>query len=106
MHAWIDGCQVARLVCSGMLDKVPDLKLIVSHTGGTLPFLAGRLDSCVSGDEHLDGKLKHLPSHYLKVQRGLLMHGIHPRPHTLHHLLVSLLSAASVPVNARAAHAL
>ena len=39
-----------------MLDKVPNLKLIVSHTGGTLPFLAGRLDSCVSGDEHLAGK--------------------------------------------------
>ena len=50
-----------------MLDKVPNLKLIVSHTGGTLPFLAGRLDSCVSGDEHLAGKLKHKPSHYLKV---------------------------------------
>lgn len=67
----VHGCvcvQVARLVCSGMLDQVPDLKLLVSHTGGTLPFLAGRLDSCVAGDEHLAGVLKHAPSHYLKAR--------------------------------------
>jgi hypothetical protein len=64
--------QVARLVCSGMLDRVPDLQLVVSHTGGTLPFLAGRLDSCVSGDEHLADKLQHKPSHYLKVRYGEL----------------------------------
>ena len=58
---------VSRLICSGMLDSVPDLKLLLAHSGGTLPFLAGRLDSCVSGDPHLQGKLKHDPSVYLKV---------------------------------------
>lgn len=57
---------VSRLICSGMLDKVPDLKLLLAHTGGTLPFLAGRLDSCVEGDPHLQGKLKLKPSEYLQ----------------------------------------
>jgi hypothetical protein len=51
-----------------MLDEFPNLKLLLAHTGGTLPFLAGRLDSCVSGDPHMQGRLKHLPSHYLKVR--------------------------------------
>eukprot|EP01138_Halocafeteria_seosinensis_P005841 gb/GECG01005970.1/.p1 GENE.gb/GECG01005970.1/~~gb/GECG01005970.1/.p1 ORF type:complete len:393 (+),score=46.10 gb/GECG01005970.1/:1-1179(+) len=57
---------VARLICSGTLDKVPDLKLLLAHAGGTLPFLAGRLDSCVEGDAVLKGKLKKRPTEYLK----------------------------------------
>lgn len=59
-------CQVARLICSGALDKVPNLKLLLAHTGGTLPFLAGRLDSCVEGDAVLNEKLKKRPSEYLQ----------------------------------------
>lgn len=35
---------VARLIFSGVLDKVPNLKLIASHLGGCLPYLAERLD--------------------------------------------------------------
>lgn len=57
---------IARLICSGMLDEVPDLKLLLAHSGGTLPYLAGRLDSCVAHDEHIRNKLKYAPSHYLK----------------------------------------
>lgn len=87
--------QVARLVCSGMLDSVPDLKLLVAHTGGTLPFLAGRLDSCVAGDEHMAGKLKHAPSHYLKVPSVVLLAGLRCArcrcPVPLGHAIASLL---------------
>lgn len=34
---------VASLLYSGTLDRYPDLRLIVSHAGGTVPFLAQRL---------------------------------------------------------------
>jgi len=54
--------QIARLICSGTLDIVPNLKLLLAHSGGTLPFLAGRLDSCVKHDLHLRDKLENLPS--------------------------------------------
>lgn len=57
---------VSRLILSGTMDKVPDLKLLLAHTGGTLPFLAGRLDSCYKHDPHLVGKLQHMPSDYLR----------------------------------------
>lgn len=57
---------VSRLILCGLMDKVPDLKLLLAHTGGTLPFLAGRLDSCYQHDLMLRGTLKHNPSDYLK----------------------------------------
>jgi len=53
-----------------MLDKVPDLKLLLAHSGGTLPFLAGRLDSCVKHDIHLRDKLQHAPSTYASCMAG------------------------------------
>jgi len=56
---------VSRLVCSGMLDKVPDMQFLLAHSGGTLPFLAGRLDSCVAHDETIASKLAAKPSEYL-----------------------------------------
>jgi predicted TIM-barrel fold metal-dependent hydrolase len=56
---------VSRLVCSGLLDKVPGVQFLLAHSGGTLPFLAGRLDSCVAHDETIASKLAHKPSEYL-----------------------------------------
>ena len=41
---------VSRLIVSGTLDKIPDLKLLVAHAGAALPGLIGRLDSCVAHD--------------------------------------------------------
>ena len=35
---------VARLIFAGVLERHPGLRLILAHGGGTLPFLAGRLD--------------------------------------------------------------
>ena len=34
----------ARLILSGTLDRVPNLDLIVTHLGGTLPYLEARID--------------------------------------------------------------
>ncbi|POM61789.1 2-amino-3-carboxymuconate-6-semialdehyde decarboxylase [Phytophthora palmivora] len=58
---------VSKLVLSGLLDQVPDtLRLLLAHSGGTLPFLAGRLDSCVEHDAAIAQNLQHAPSVYLK----------------------------------------
>jgi predicted TIM-barrel fold metal-dependent hydrolase len=35
---------VASLIFSGTLERYPDMKIILSHGGGTLPYIAGRLD--------------------------------------------------------------
>jgi predicted TIM-barrel fold metal-dependent hydrolase len=57
---------ISRLILSGMLDKVKNVKLLLAHSGGTLPWLAGRLDSCVETDLHVADKLEFAPSEYLK----------------------------------------
>lgn len=35
---------IARMIFSGVFERYPDLRLILAHGGGTLPYLAGRLD--------------------------------------------------------------
>jgi predicted TIM-barrel fold metal-dependent hydrolase len=57
---------VARLILRGTFDRFPRLKLLVAHAGGTLPWLAGRLDSCVETERQVDFKLREKPSVYLK----------------------------------------
>ena len=51
----------ARLVLSGMMERHPDLKLVMSHTGGALPYQSGRMDK--NGKK---AKLPQPPSEYLK----------------------------------------
>ncbi|KAK4106693.1 uracil-5-carboxylate decarboxylase [Parathielavia hyrcaniae] len=46
---------VARMYLVGVFDAVPGLRLIIAHAGGTLPFLAGRIESCVVHDLKLGG---------------------------------------------------
>lgn len=49
---------VARMYLAGVFDQVPDLRLLLAHSGGTLPFLAGRIESCIVHDRHLVGEGK------------------------------------------------
>lgn len=44
---------MARMYLSGVFDAVPRLRMILAHSGGTLPFLAGRIESCVMHDGEL-----------------------------------------------------
>ena len=57
---------VARLVLSGVMERFPDLKLMVAHAGGTLPYLSGRLDGSAGIYMAPGSKLKHPPSEYLR----------------------------------------
>lgn len=47
------------MILSDTFALVPDLKVILAHSGGALPFLAGRIESCIEHDSHLqaEGKL-------------------------------------------------
>ena len=42
----------ARLIFSGVMERHPGLQLVLSHGGGTLPFLAGRLDLAYYAPKH------------------------------------------------------
>ncbi|KAL5612648.1 hypothetical protein BROUX41_004257 [Berkeleyomyces rouxiae] len=44
---------VTRMFLAGVFDAVPGLQMILAHSGGTLPFLAGRIESCILHDGHL-----------------------------------------------------
>lgn len=44
---------VTRMLLSGVWDRFPELNVLVAHSGGTLPFLAGRIESCIAHDAHL-----------------------------------------------------
>lgn len=50
-----------RLVLSGTLERHPDLKIVMSHTGGALPYQSGRMDKNTKG-----AKLPKPASHYLR----------------------------------------
>ncbi len=68
---------VARLILSGVFDVFPDLHAVAAHLGGTLPYLAGRLDVWYSS---VGGKtLRKPPSYYLtKLYYDALAY--HPAP--------------------------
>ena len=53
---------VARLVFGGVLRRHPGLRLIASHGGGTIPYLAGRLDAAWASDPSLKDRLPDPPS--------------------------------------------
>jgi aminocarboxymuconate-semialdehyde decarboxylase len=57
---------VSRMIFDGFFDRYPKLKLIVAHGGGTLPFLAPRLDRCYDVIAACRTKIAERPSTYLK----------------------------------------
>jgi aminocarboxymuconate-semialdehyde decarboxylase len=56
----------ARIFFDGFLDRYPNLRLIASHAGGALPFLAGRLDQCHDNMNAARTKTQTRPSAYLR----------------------------------------
>lgn len=56
---------VSRLVFAGVLHRHPSLKLLVSHGGGALPMLAGRMDSAWRSDPSTHDRLPTPPSESL-----------------------------------------
>ncbi|KAH0547526.1 hypothetical protein FGG08_000251 [Glutinoglossum americanum] len=44
---------VTRMLLSGVWDRFKTLNVLLAHSGGALPFLAGRIESCINHDSHL-----------------------------------------------------
>jgi aminocarboxymuconate-semialdehyde decarboxylase len=54
-----------RLILSGVLDRHPNLRLLLAHSGGALPQLSSRLASCIEHDPVVQKRLKHDARYYL-----------------------------------------
>jgi aminocarboxymuconate-semialdehyde decarboxylase len=57
---------ISRMIFDGFFDRHPNLKLIASHGGGTLPYIAGRLDQCHEKIAACAEVTKTKPSEYLQ----------------------------------------
>ena len=64
------GLHAMRLVCGGVFDKHPDLKIILGHLGEALPFWLGRMDTRwireAAASDPISSKIKKTPSEYIK----------------------------------------
>jgi len=56
-----------RIIFSGLLEKHPDLKLILPHLGGVIPYLIGRIDHQFSVNPECQGRISKPPSEYFKL---------------------------------------
>jgi aminocarboxymuconate-semialdehyde decarboxylase len=56
---------IMRLIYSGFLDTFPNVKLIASHAGGTLPYLVGRMDVCWDNMVAVREHIRQPPRDYL-----------------------------------------
>jgi aminocarboxymuconate-semialdehyde decarboxylase len=58
---------VSSLILEGVLDELPDLKIVISHGGGFLPHYTGRLDRNVTNMPSSVRNISRLPSDYLRA---------------------------------------
>jgi aminocarboxymuconate-semialdehyde decarboxylase len=57
----------AHLIFSGILEAFPDLKIVLAHGGGVLPYLVGRLDHGYQVRTKPKENITRLPSTYLRM---------------------------------------
>lgn len=57
----------AHLVFSGVAERFPNIKWVLSHLGGTIPYLAERLDRGYEAFAECRANIPQLPSTYLKT---------------------------------------
>jgi predicted TIM-barrel fold metal-dependent hydrolase len=55
-----------KMVFDGVFEKFPDIGMILSHFGATIPFMYQRLDDGYKGFPEFRGTMSKLPSEYLK----------------------------------------
>ena len=71
---------VARMCYDGMLHDLPDIRWIIAHLGGAVPFLMERIDNGFRDFAECRAKIDRLPSTYLKK---LYYDTVTFSPHTL-----------------------
>ena len=57
---------ITRMIFDGFFDRYPNLKIIASHGGGTLPYLVGRFEKGDEVELASRRKMKHKPIDYLR----------------------------------------
>jgi aminocarboxymuconate-semialdehyde decarboxylase len=57
---------VSRLIFSGVLERYPNLKIVVGHGGGYLPYYPGRMDHAYAVRPECKKHISRPPSEYLK----------------------------------------
>jgi aminocarboxymuconate-semialdehyde decarboxylase len=57
---------LVRMIFDGFFDRYPNLKLIASHAGATLPYVAGRLDRVFETAQRARAVIARPPSEYLR----------------------------------------
>jgi 5-carboxyvanillate decarboxylase len=60
------GLHAMRLIGGGVFDQFPDLKIVLGHMGEALPYWPYRIDYMYRAYTRGQGKLKKMPSQYLK----------------------------------------
>ncbi len=59
------GTAAAAIICGGVLERHPGLRVLLAHAGGTLPALLGRIDSVFPRDREMQARLARPPSTYI-----------------------------------------
>jgi predicted TIM-barrel fold metal-dependent hydrolase len=69
---------VTRMILSGIWDRWTGLTVLLAHSGGTLPFLAGRIESCIVHDSHLkeENKIQTRRSIWDILQKNILLDAV------------------------------
>jgi predicted TIM-barrel fold metal-dependent hydrolase len=71
---------VSRMFLAGVFDRFPDLKIILAHAGGTVPFLAGRIQMSVEHEREFvaNGGLKQGPQNSIwdVLQRNIYLDAV------------------------------
>lgn len=69
---------VTRMILSGVWDRFQELQVLLAHSGGTLPFLAGRIESCIAHDGHLNshGQTRHRRSLWDILKKNIYLDAV------------------------------
>ena len=57
---------ILRLVLGGVLERLPTLKLVATHTGGVFPYLRGRIEAAYEAYPETRVRISRPPSEYFK----------------------------------------
>ena len=57
---------LCRLVYSGIMEQLPELKIVISHLGGAIPYLFERIDNGYRAYPECSENIPRLPSEYMK----------------------------------------
>lgn len=61
------GLAIASVIYGGVLERLPDLKIIFAHAGGVFPYIVGRMDHGYKvRTQECTAAIPHPPSHYLQ----------------------------------------